>query len=99
MSDSDENATSYRPNGKASADTEASTCGAFLRNNMSNWIKCADRKPKMGDHVIICFWWPDGEAYNMVFGSWPCDYELNEWGTGCLPVTWMSAPEYPEDLP
>lgn len=29
MSDSDENEPSYRPNGNASADTEASTCGAF----------------------------------------------------------------------
>lgn len=40
MSDSDENEPSYRPKGNASADTEASTCGAFPF-------------PKMKDHEVF----------------------------------------------
>jgi hypothetical protein len=66
---------------------------------MTDWIPFSQKMPLQRDRVIVCFWWPEGDDFNMVLEAWPYDFEANDWGRGCLPTKWMPAPEYPEDLP
>ena len=60
-----------------------------------------DTPPPDHSFLIVVFWWPEGEAYNMCLHTWTNRWdsgvmEADGWGKGTLPVRWMFRPDYPE---
>ena len=66
---------------------------------MAEWMTFAT-PPSRGTRVIVVFYWPQAEDYNMIIKAWygwSAEEMADEgWGAGTYPVMWMPAPEYPE---
>ena len=63
--------------------------------------KTFDAPPPKNTHILVVFYWPNGEDYNMCLyywmGAWDADFmESCDWGVGTYPVRWTERPEYPE---
>lgn len=65
--------------------------------------KTFETPPASNLRVIVIFYWPDEDDYNMTlqaWNGWDVAYmESNGWGEGTYPVLWMEAPSYPENIP
>jgi hypothetical protein len=86
------------------------TCPALIVNigaapfwiDMEHW-KTFETPPKTGTHILVVFYWPNGDSYNMCLYYWEGFWnaalmEQDDWGMGTYPVKWMYRPEYP-DMP
>ena len=76
--------------------------GDLFRIVMEEW-KTFETQPEIGNHILVVFYWPDADDYNMCMYYWEGFWnaalmEKDDWGMGTYPVMWMYRPEYP-DMP